>query len=159
MRFRAWAVLGLLLLGVPALTGEATPPDRVPPRVRHLASGAPPHERPDGENEPERRDRPGDGVVRSGGLKDPPDRDQETQQTAKRPQACSLLAVRHRFGMLLVRWHDVPRWNAGISGVGIELLDQGARPGSRRDEVPDQVALVAIKVERIATQPAPARTH
>ena len=34
MRYRAWAVLGLLLLGLPGLSAEAAPPDRVPPRVR-----------------------------------------------------------------------------------------------------------------------------
>ncbi|MGH2628552.1 MAG: hypothetical protein ACRDHY_18095, partial [Anaerolineales bacterium] len=35
MRYRAWAVLGLLLLGLWGSVGEAAPPDRVPPGVRH----------------------------------------------------------------------------------------------------------------------------
>ena len=35
MRYRAWAVLGLLLLGLSGSVGEAAPPDRVPPGVRH----------------------------------------------------------------------------------------------------------------------------
>ena len=35
MRYRAWAVLGLLLLGLSSSIGEAAPPDRVPPGVRH----------------------------------------------------------------------------------------------------------------------------
>ncbi|MGH7536339.1 MAG: hypothetical protein ACREMG_12290, partial [Gemmatimonadales bacterium] len=35
MRYRAWAVLGLLLLGLSGSVGEAAPPERVPPGVRH----------------------------------------------------------------------------------------------------------------------------
>ncbi|HWC01721.1 MAG TPA: S8 family serine peptidase [Methylomirabilota bacterium] len=35
MRYRAWAILGLLLLGLPGSVGEAGAPDRVPPGVRH----------------------------------------------------------------------------------------------------------------------------
>jgi subtilisin family serine protease len=34
MRYRAWAVLGLLLLGLSGSVGEAAPPDRVPPDIR-----------------------------------------------------------------------------------------------------------------------------
>ena len=34
MRYRAWAILGLLLVGLPGRIGEAAPPERVPPGIR-----------------------------------------------------------------------------------------------------------------------------
>ncbi len=40
MRYRAWAVLGLLLLGLSGSVGEAAPPDRVPPDIRQRVQTA-----------------------------------------------------------------------------------------------------------------------